>query len=312
MRAAGVLMAVAFAWVAAGCGRQPEPLAPPATPRLEAPLEIRAATFNIRYENKEDRGQRAWEQRVTHAIRLIRRMRPDVLGVQEALHGPAADLWASLPEYGFHGVGRRDGWREGEYAAIFYDKRRFQPDVTDSGTFWLSETPGVPGSRTWGNEIPRSAAWLRLVDRATGRGFYVFNTHWDHRSQPSREHAALLIAERIDQRRRPDEPVILMGDFNAVEENPAVAYLRGLEAEVAGRQRKWETGLVETFLARHPRERNRRTLHLWSGRRDGPLKIDHILVSPDARVLEAAVEDDPPPLVSDHFPVTARVIFPGE
>ena len=40
--------------------------------------------------------------------------------------------------------------------------------------------------------------WLAqgLVDDASGRAFYVFNTHFDHVSQPSRERSARLIAER--------------------------------------------------------------------------------------------------------------------
>ena len=44
--------------------------------------------------------------------------------------------------------------------------------------------------------------------------------------------------------------------------------------------------------------------------RAGSLKVDHILVSEGAKVLAAAILDRDKPMVSDHFPVTARVVFP--
>ena len=240
---------------------------------------------------------------------MIHREQPDVFGVQEALHGQVADLWASLPEYEFSGVGRDDGRRAGEYSGIFYQRDRFQLDQTDGGTFWLSDTPEQAGSKSWGNEIPRVAAWLRLIDRATGRGFYVFNTHWDHRNQPSRERAALLIAQRIAGRKHPGEPVALIGDFNAIESNPGLIYLTGRRVALAGSEQTWAGGLLDTYQMLHPTEKNRRTLHFWSGRRDG-LKVDHILVSRGAEVEAAEIISQDQPEISDHFPVISRVLFP--
>jgi endonuclease/exonuclease/phosphatase family metal-dependent hydrolase len=91
--------------------------------------------------------------------------------------------------------------KNGEYSGFFYQRDHFEPG--DAGTFWLSDTPEKPGSMTWGNEIPR-VAWLHLLDRATGRGFYVFNTHWDHKGTV-RERAAILMARKIDGRKQRDE-----------------------------------------------------------------------------------------------------------
>ena len=273
-------------------------------------LELQLMSFNLRYENPEDAGARAWRQRVIGAVRMIRKQAPDVIGVQEALHGQAADLWASLPDYEFFGVGRNDGHRSGEYAGIFFRRDRFEADFSDSGTFWLSGTPEKPGSKTWGNDIPRVATWLKLVDRASQRGFYVFNTHWDHRHQPSREQAALLIARKIDDRKSPAFPVVLLGDFNAVEKNPGLSYLVGKRVSLAGHEQTWNTRLIDTFQALHPQETARTTLHFWRNSRSGTLKVDHILVSDDAKVLAAEILDRNMPMVSDHFPVTARVVFP--
>lgn len=278
--------------------------------RDDGALELKLMSFNIRYENPEDLASRSWPQRVSGAVKMIRREKPDIIGVQEALHGQAADLWASLPDYEFFGSGRDDGHRAGEYSGIFYQRDRFQPDSPDCGTFWLSDTPEKIGSRTWGNGIPRVAAWLRLIDRASGRGFYIYNTHWDHKNQPSRERAALLIAQRLDARKHLDEPVALIGDFNAIETNPGLIYLRGERVTIGSTEPLWANGLLDTYQSLHPAEKNRRTLHFWTDSRAGLLKVDHILVSRGARIEEAAIISSDQPMVSDHFPVTARVLFP--
>lgn len=310
MRVCGFLCLLLGVMVLADCrpgGSQRVSKAVPV--REDGLLELKLLSFNVRYENAGDRDVRAWPQRVIGSVKMIHREQPDVFGVQEALHGQVADLWASLPEYHFTGVGRDDGRRAGEYSGIFYRRDRFQPDEGDCGTFWLSDTPEQAGSKSWGNEIPRVAAWVRLIDRATGRGFYVFNTHWDHRNQPSRERAALLIARRIDARKHSREPVALIGDFNSMESNPGLIYLTGRRVTVAGSGRTWAGGLLDTYQLLHPNEKNRRTLHFWSGRRDG-LKVDHILVSQGTKVemAEILARDQPP--ISDHFPVISRVVFP--
>jgi endonuclease/exonuclease/phosphatase family metal-dependent hydrolase len=273
-------------------------------------VDLRLMSFNVRYESPDDHGAHDWKNRIVGATRMIRRLRPDCIGVQEAEHGPVADLWASLPDYEFFGVGRDDGKRAGEYSGIFYRRDRFRADPKDCGTFWLSDTPEIPGSRTWGNEIPRVAAWIRLVDLATGRGLYIYNTHWDHKNQASRERASLLIAGRIDARKHADEPVALIGDFNSNETNPGMIYLTGRHAQVAGGERVWANGLRDTYQALHPAEKNRRTLHFWSGSREGAVKVDHILVSRGAEILESAIVTEDQPVVSDHFPVIAQVRFP--
>jgi endonuclease/exonuclease/phosphatase family metal-dependent hydrolase len=280
--------------------RRARDLGPPkAVPVSTAGMELKLMSFNIRYENPGDPGSRAWSQRVIGAVRMIREEAPDVMGVQEALHGQAADLWASLPDYEFFGVGRDDGLRNGEYTGIYFRRDRFEQDPSDSGTFWLSDTPEKPGSMSWGNGIPRVASWLRLTDRSTQRSFYVFNTHWDHRHQGSREQAGRLLAKRIGGRRYQQEPVVLLGDFNALEMNPGIVYLTDSGAR-----------LIDTFQALHPDEQARTTLHLWRDSREGQLKVDHIFVSEGAKVLESSIRDGDEPMISDHFPVTAKVLFP--
>ncbi len=271
-------------------------------------LRLTFVSFNIRYENPNETGWRAWPNRIDRVVRTIRTLDPDVFGIQEAQHGQVADLRASLPDYDFHGVGREDGRRSGEYAAIFFRRDRF--GKTESGHFWLSDHPETPGSQTWGNSYPRMVSWLRLADRASGRGFYAYNTHLDHRNQHSREKAATLIARRIDARSHPEEPVALMGDFNAGDTNPAVAYLTGQAVNLAGEAAgPWKSPLIDTLRAAPTQERHWQTLHLWRVLRPGWPKIDHILVTSGAVVEAAGIHraGSPEAEPSDHFPVWARM-----
>ena len=141
---------------------------------------------------------------------------------------------AAAPAYAVVGVGRDDGRARGEFSAILFRRDRFR--VADSGTFWFSDTPAVPGSKSWGNSITRIATWARLIDR-DGTGFYHFNLHLDHLSQPSRERSTELLLQRIAARAVPTEPVVVTGDFNVGEGNPALRKLLGT-AGAPGR-RSW-------------------------------------------------------------------------
>jgi len=292
-----------------GCQRRQVERPPKAVAiREDGAIALRLVTFNIRYEGPEDVGQLNWHVRSVAMVRSLVRMDPDIFAIQEGLHGQVADLRASLPDYDFSGVGRDDGKAAGEYTGIFFRRDRFAPDWDDAGTFWLSGTPEIPGSMTWGNRFPRIAAWLRLTDRATGRGFYVFATHWDHQNQPSRESAAKLIGERIDARHHPDEPVALLGDFNATQGNSAMAYLRGQTSLPPASPVVWKNGLTDVFSAVHHGDGGLTTLHLWHAKIAAV--VDHILVSKGARLLSADIVKDPEPYPSDHFPVVAEVEFP--
>jgi endonuclease/exonuclease/phosphatase family metal-dependent hydrolase len=273
--------------------------------------ELTVATFNIRYASGADRGDRSWSERKAVVVEAIRKMNPDVFGVQEALGRQMNDLAASLPDYEPFGVGRDNGKRWGEFSAIFYRTERLARDPDEGGTFWYSDTPEKAGSKGWGNEVVRICTWSRLIDKESGKGFYLFNTHWDHQSQPSREKAARLLAQRIEARKRTSEPVIVTGDFNATETNPGVAYLIGREVELAGGEgpERWKNPLRSSFLELHPDEPNRRTFNGWQGDKEGQSMIDHILVSPEWLVKRARIEyyQRDGILPSDHYPVVAVI-----
>jgi len=249
-------------------------------------------SFNIRYGTARD-GDNAWELRRAALIEAIDAFGADVLGVQEALHFQLEELVAALPRYQRLGVGRTDGIEAGEYAAILVDGSRLE--VLEQGTFWFSDTPAVPGSTSWGNDITRICTWARLRDRAADLTFYVYNVHWDHRSQPSRERSADLLMQTIGRRDAAD-PVLVTGDFNAGETN--AAFLRLLQAP--------ELVLLDTFRLLHPAAAEVGTFNGFEGTTSGD-KIDAVLSSREWQVVTAEIDSEQRlgRYPSDHFPVTA-------
>lgn len=266
-------------------------------------------SFNVRFATATD-GENHWEKRRTLLFDVIRTHDPDVLGLQEALHGQIGEIQKAVPGYRLVGVGRDDGVAAGEYSAILFRESRL--DLEDQGTFWLSETPAVAASTSWGNKTTRVCTWARLRDKPTSRSFFVFNAHLDHESQRARERGVELIVQQME-RRSQVAPAIFTGDFNAGEMNTAVLYLTG-HAERAssdGSAAPPRSRLIDSFRVLHPDEKDVKTFHGFEGGTQGE-KIDYILVPPWARVLEATIlhDNEKGRYPSDHYPVTARIVLP--
>jgi endonuclease/exonuclease/phosphatase family metal-dependent hydrolase len=253
---------------------------------------LKVMTFNIRYGTAKD-GDNHWDKRKDFLVDVIRTEAPQVLGVQEALHEQIAYILEALADYAVVGVGRDDGIRKGEYSAILY--RRSQLSLSRSDTFWFSDTPERVASTSWGNSITRICTWAQFTT-PDGQPFYVYNLHLDHQSQPSREKSVGLLRSRIEAR-DPRAPVIVTGDFNAGETNPAVTAM--LDGGI----------LRDTFRVAHP---DASPVGTFTGFTIGQVqgeKIDYIFVTREWQVVDAAIvrtaRGDRYP--SDHFPVTATL-----
>ncbi len=260
-------------------------------------------SFNIRYGTAKD-GENNWTARRQLLFDVVREQDADLVGLQEALAFQIDEIVAAAPQYAVVGVGRDDGAMAGEFSAILFRKDRLR--VAEAGTFWFSDTPTVVASKSWGNNITRICTWARFVDR-DGRGFWQFNVHLDHESQPSRERSTQLLRQRIDERSFRSEPVIVTGDFNVGENNPALVALVGrVRAEPPIVE---PAPFVDTYRVRHPDERTAGTFTGFKFGQTGGDKIDYVLVEPGTEVLSADIvrssRNDRYP--SDHFPVVARV-----
>lgn len=173
-------------------------------------VNLKVMTYNLRYLNNNDPSPHTWAERLPAIKKLIRMERPDIIGTQEVLYQQLKDLNDSLPDYKWIGLGR-EGGNKGEYSAIFYNENRYSP--LEYNHFWLSDTPNVIGSKSWGNSIPRMVTWAKFLDKQSNQQFYVVNTHFDHQSAEAREKSAELIIKEI-KAFDAELPVVLTGDFN--------------------------------------------------------------------------------------------------
>src|SRR4029078_8379233 len=139
---------------------------------------LRVMSFNIRYAAADD-GKNSWPLRQELLVDTIKAFDPDLLGTQETLPVQAEYLKEKLPGYTLIGVGSDNGKQRGEQSSLLFKKERFE--LADSGHFWLSETPDLPGSKSWDSALPRMVTWARLRDRSAGRRALTYlNPHVEH------------------------------------------------------------------------------------------------------------------------------------
>lgn len=264
----------------------------PPAPQLP-PGTLTVMTYNLRYASLNP--PNAWPVRRPLVREVIEQIEPDVFGTQEGVFSQLKDIAADLPDYDWIGLGR-DGGSKGEFMAVFYRKARFEPMAYDH--FWLSDTPEVIASSTWGNSNRRMVTWVKFFDRDTEREFYLWNTHFDHEVQAAREKAAKLVRQRVAAL-ADHVPLILTGDFNAAggtNEAYKILTADGFFADtwVTAKQRKGEG--LNTFN------------DFKAIRREGT-RIDWILTRGEFVVdsTEIVTFSRDGQFPSDHFPVVTRL-----
>lgn len=245
---------------------------------------VKLVTFNIRCDYGED-GKNNFQFRKPLILEKLRREAPDAVCFQEALPHVAAWLKDSLADYYVVGCGRSETL-EDEQMAVAYRKDRL--NLIAMETFWLSETPYVPGSRYPRQSVcPRTGTEALFEDLASRRVFRLTNVHLDHEFPEARERAlAQLLARGEDRRLFPGAPEIIAGDMNAEPWDPEMAALK-------------------TAPYRNVTEGVGVTYHGF-GRADRPCSIDYILTRGFAcgRV-ERWTEERDGVYLSDHYPVCA-------
>jgi endonuclease/exonuclease/phosphatase family metal-dependent hydrolase len=256
-------------------------------------------SYNIRYGTAND-GENHWEKRKDFLIETIKAFNPDLLGTQETLGFQRDFLAEKLSGYETLGVGRDDGGEKGEMTALYFKRSRFEK--LDGGHFWLSETPDVPGSKSWDTSLTRMVTWVKLRDRLQPKAkpIMFFNTHFDHRGEQARVESARLIRRRAEEAAKTCR-VIVTGDFNAGEDNQAYQAFFG-----ANDGKK--SLLRDTYRLTHPtRAANEGTFSSFKADQTSGPRIDWIGASAEWKIIKAEIDrtqrDGRTP--SDHFAVTA-------
>ena len=152
----------------------------------------RVASCNIRVALPQDEeGGNGWSARKYVCERVMKRCKADIYCLQEVTVGQYEDMCRMFPGYfvfGYPGP-ETDALPDREYHGIaknlvMFSKRRYE--MTGAGVYWLSDTPLVGGSSSWGTARPRHVNWVRLRDRRSGREFRVLSLHLDHLSHEAR------------------------------------------------------------------------------------------------------------------------------
>lgn len=268
----------------------------PERERDEAPATpIRVMSWNIRRRvpNLGRRSPDRWILRAPAVRALLQDTQPTLLGVQEALPEQVAWVRQALgPQYA--SVGRGRGSRgTGEAIPVFFDAERLE--LLHWTQVALSAHPTTPGSRSWGNLIPRVAVTAQFRDRETSREFLAVNTHLDHLSARSRLRSAEQLREIV---RAADLPTVLTGDFNAPPASaPLNAILEaGLLHDSWRHAARHESDVLGTYAKyREPKQDGRR--------------IDWVLASAHFRVDSAEIiaRRYGGRWASDHLPVLATL-----
>ena len=264
---------------------------------------MKVMTCNIRCSTAGD-GENAWPLRRDLCCRVIRSRSPDLICFQEVREDQFAAFTSAFPEFDAYGVADVPLGRD-PVNAIFFRRDVFRFVWAD--TFWLSETPHVPGSRSWESANIRLAGWVHLSERSSSREFVVINTHLDHMSGEARRHQAGLInawAAAFPS----DCLVILTGDMNCDQRSEAIASYKA-----AGWRDTWEAvhgpgepgNTVHWFLGPDHMRRTQ-SFDWWP---DDQGKVDWIFVRGDVKVTDAGIvrdhEDGRYP--SDHYFVAAEL-----
>lgn len=185
----------------------------------------RILSCNIRVDHlpEDQESGNSWKERKELCVSVIRERKPDIICAQEVLRSQMDDLVNAFPkfgQYGFEGPemdARPEGYHGIAKNPIFYSLERYE--FVTAGSFWLSETPHLPGSLSWGALRARHVNWVRLRDRVSGKQLRVLNLHLDHGPEAARiaqikvvlDEAALYPAAFTQ---------FLAGDFNSRQNRP--------------------------------------------------------------------------------------------
>ncbi len=257
-------------------------------------MKLRICTYNLRYANRAD-GINYFFDRAPLIRRVFPKYKADVVGFQEVTPPMRDWLEENLTDYAIVGTGRNADFG-GEHTVVAYRADRFLLASLD--TFWLSDTPRVPGSRfmTDQSSNPRVCTAAVLLTREGHTPLRVYNTHLDNRGPLARAQGAALILARIsaDDAVWPSVPVVLTGDMNVAPDSPVVASFSSFSS--CGRTLRDITADVgPTFHDYRPQEKGE--------------KIDYIFTNAvsDASLSCTLRDEENGVFLSDHYPVLGEI-----
>lgn len=179
-------------------------------------FSLKVMSFNIRYSNTTDQGEKSWSQRRKPCVDMIKDVNPGVIGMQESRTEQRNYLKAMLTKYELLEV-PNTGTGSGGNSTVLYRTDLFTR--VDWGYFYLSDTPEKP-SAPWDatNSARRSSVWVHLKDNASGREFVFLSTHFPESNTSAADNEARLKCAQLNVNKMKEIagtlPVFIVGDMN--------------------------------------------------------------------------------------------------
>jgi len=239
---------------------------------------LRVATYNVHGCVGMD-GQRS-EGRIAE---VIASMSADIVGLQELDLGRARSAHADQVAL----IARQLGWKYHFHPAMRSGDEQYGNAIVSRFPIALKRAAEMPGAAPWYCREQRSAIWMQAE---TDLGaVHIINSHLGLGYSERRLQAKLLIGPAWLGSVPPDEPAILLGDFNSVRTSRAYrlieAHLRDVRTLVR------PSRAFHTFPTRFP-----------------SLAVDHIFVNPALSPTHLNVHRTPlARLASDHFPLVCEL-----
>jgi exodeoxyribonuclease-3 len=271
---------------------------------------MRIATWNVN----------SLKARFEKLVWWVERAAPDVLLLQETKSTDADAPHDALARLGYelshHGSGGRNGVAIASRTPVSHVETNFGEPLQKPGTSDTDDDDPFAEAR----KIAGVVAGVRVVSlyapngRTVDSPFYAAKLAWFDR-----------LARWLEATRRPDEPLVLGGDFNVAPTDADVwdpkvchggTHVSPPERAAFARLVQW--GLIDAYRRFHP-ELDRYTW--WDYRagdfhRNVGMRIDHLLVTPPvaARAVGSEIDREArkgKPIPSDHAPLLVDLDEPG-
>lgn len=249
---------------------------------------------NIRFDNPAD-GANSWPLRRELLTETLLKHQPDIIATQEGRYGQLKEFEELLKNYDI--IDQHRSWiKERMYPTLFVKKGVFE--FLKSEDLWLSETPNVAGSLSFGSAFPRLMTWMKVQPKNAKVNFLVINTHIDHLKKETRASQIKVLAREIKRIKDPNDILVMMGDFN---DSP--------ESEVRHILISEFPDLADAWKQFHSHEET--SHHAFNGLCPDGSRIDWIMVDKRMKIESCEMDksESEGRYPSDHFPIVCRIKF---
>ncbi len=258
-------------------------------------MDLCFITSNIRFDNPDD-GLNAWPHRKYLLAQTLLAHSPDIIATQEGRFHQLKEFEDLLEHYNI--VDHHRSWiKERMYPTFFIKKNAFE--IIKSEDFWLSETPEIAGSFSFGSTFPRLLTWMKIQLKNSNKNFLVINTHLDHVKPETRLEQVKVLTEKIKQLKDGVSYLVLMGDFN---DSPESKIRKTIMNSLPELQDGWEKFNLNEESSHHAFQGE-----CLDGARIDWILTDHRLKIEKHLLDKTAFEGRYP---SDHFPVICKLKNP--